>query len=81
MATELSIQQIIDEDFFDQAECGVYLKKTPRTLERWEQLGIGPKITLIRKKRFYEKRAVFEWERKKKKRVQRIAPVRRGGAR
>jgi hypothetical protein len=62
MATELSIQQIINEDFFDQAECGVRVKKTPRTLERWEKLGIGPPITLIRKKRFYEKAGVFEWE-------------------
>ena len=67
MATELSIQQIIDEDFFDLAECGVYLKKAPRTLERWERLGIGPPVTLIRKKRFYEKREVYAWEREQKR--------------
>jgi hypothetical protein len=67
MATELSIQQIIDEDFFDQAECGMHLGKTPRTLDRWEKLGIGPPVTLIRKRRFYEKRAVFEWERQQER--------------
>ena len=64
MATELSIQQIINEDFFDAAECGVHLQVAPRTLERWDRLGIGPPVTWIRKKRFYEKHAVFAWQRK-----------------
>lgn len=74
MAKKLSIQQIINDQFFDAAECGVNIKVTTRTLERWDQLGIGPPVTWIRKKRFYEKSAVAAWLREKK--AARAKPVR-----
>jgi hypothetical protein len=67
MAKKLSIQQIIDDDFFDAAECGIDIKVTTRTLERWAKLGIGPPVTWLRKRPFYEKSAVAAWKKSREK--------------
>jgi hypothetical protein len=66
MATKtVDIQKIINEDFTSRAEAAVYLDIAERTLERWIKLNVGPPVTLIRKKQFFERRALAEFKRKK----------------
>jgi predicted site-specific integrase-resolvase len=67
MATKtVDIQKIINEDFDSRAEAAVFLEIAERTLERWIRMGIGPPVTLIRKKQFFERRALAEFKRKRK---------------
>jgi len=70
MATkQLDIEKIIAEDFASKPEAALFLDKTERTLERWLQRGDGPPVTLIRKKPFFEKRALAEFKQKRERRA------------
>ena len=72
---ELRIKNVvkaIETGFFSEAELALRQNINPRTLQRWNAKGCGPKPTLIHKKRFYEKSAVYQWEREREQR-----PVRR----
>jgi predicted site-specific integrase-resolvase len=68
MATKtLDIQKIINEDFCTRAEAAVYLEVAERTLENWVRQGIAPPVTLIRKRQFFERTALAEFKRRKRK--------------
>ena len=69
MATELNIQKIIAEDFWSEPECAVQLEVDQRTLQRWEREGHAPPVTMIRKRRFFERRAVLMWQKQRQKRA------------
>ncbi len=49
------------DDYFTPAELGVELKKSERTIARWDRLRIGPPKTVIGKKPYYRREAVREW--------------------
>ena len=70
MAKNLDIQKILTEDFASRAEAALYLEIAERTLERWLLRDEGPPVTLIRKKQFFERRALAEFKQK-------LAPAKR----
>ncbi len=49
------------DDYFTPAELGVELKKSERTIARWDRLRIGPPKTVIGKKPYYRREAVRKW--------------------
>ena len=49
------------DDYFTSAELGVELKKSERTIARWDRLRIGPPKTVIGKKPYYRREAVRKW--------------------
>jgi DNA invertase Pin-like site-specific DNA recombinase len=72
MATQVTIKnvvKVIEQGFFSEAELALRRNVHPGTLRRWNAKGSGPKPTLIHKKRFYEKRTVYAWEREQQKRA------------
>ncbi len=44
-----------------EAECARGINKSPRTLQRWHRLGIGPPRTLIGKTIAYRRDGVRDW--------------------
>ena len=44
-----------------EAECARGINKSPRTLQRWHRLGIGPPRTLIGKTITYRRDGVRKW--------------------
>jgi len=70
MATQ-KIQDAVNvvlDSLFSEAELALRWNVHPITLQRRNVKGRGPKPTLIQKKRFYEKTAVYAWEREERKR-------------
>lgn len=68
MATkQLDIQKILAEDFASKPEAALFLEVAERTLERWIREEDGPKVTLIRKKQFFEKRALAEFKNRRER--------------
>jgi hypothetical protein len=61
----VDIQKIINKDFCSRPEAAVYLNIAERTLERWIKLNIGPPVTLIRKRQFFDRRALAAFKRRK----------------
>jgi hypothetical protein len=57
------IVKALNEGFFTEAEYALRRDVCPRTLQRELARGVGVKPTIIRKKRYYEKRAVYEFEK------------------
>ncbi len=49
------------EGFDTEAECARGINKSPRTLQRWRRLKIGPPVTLIGKTILYRRDGVREW--------------------
>jgi hypothetical protein len=48
-------------EFFEKEELANELNKTPRTLDRWDTLGIGPPRTRIGRKVLYRRTSVQKW--------------------
>ena len=49
------------EGYDTEAECARGINKSPRTLQRWHRLGIGPPRTLIGKTIAYRRDGVRDW--------------------
>jgi hypothetical protein len=64
----LDIEKIIAEDFASKPEAALYLGVVERTLDRWVERDDGPPVTLIRKKQFFERRALAEFKRRREQR-------------
>ena len=70
MATKVDIKDIvkaIEEGFYSEAELALRRKVNPRTLQRRNAKGLGPKPTIINNKRLYAKAEVYAWEREQKR--------------
>jgi hypothetical protein len=50
-------------DYFRKVELAAELEKSTRTLDRWEELRIGPPRTVIGKDIFYRRDSVEAWLR------------------
>jgi hypothetical protein len=48
-------------EFFEKEELAKELNKTPRTLDRWDALGIGPPRTRVGRKVLYRRTSVQRW--------------------
>ena len=48
-------------EFFEKEELAQELNKTPRTLDRWDVLGIGPPRTRVGRKVLYRRTSVQKW--------------------
>jgi hypothetical protein len=68
MAKQLDIQKILAEDFASKPEAALDLEVVERTLDRWIKQNAGPPVTLIRKKQFFERRALAEFKRQRVRR-------------
>jgi hypothetical protein len=49
------------EDFLTRDELASELRRSPRTLDRWDVLGIGPPRTLVGRKILYRRASVQRW--------------------
>ena len=49
------------EGYDTEAECARGINKSPRTLQRWHRLGVGPPRTLIGKTVAYRRDGVRDW--------------------
>ena len=59
------------EDYIDKPALAAELKRTQRTLERWERLGIGPPVTRIERQVLYYIPSVQEWLRSRERKMPR----------
>jgi helix-turn-helix protein len=57
----MSNPQPILEDFLTRDELASELQRSPRTLDRWETLGIGPPRTSVGRKILYRRASVQRW--------------------
>jgi hypothetical protein len=48
-------------DFFTKEELAAELRRNPRTLDRWEVLGMGPPRTHVGRKVLYRRASVQKW--------------------
>jgi hypothetical protein len=48
-------------DFFTKEELAEELQRNPRTLDRWEVLGMGPPRTHVGRKVLYRRASVQKW--------------------
>lgn len=61
----LDIEKILAEDFASKAEAALDLNVDVRTVDRWIANGTAPPVTLIRKKPFFERRALADFKRRR----------------
>lgn len=59
----MSISQPILEEFLTREELATELRRSPRTLDRWDVLGIGPPRTPVGREIFYRRASVQAWLR------------------
>jgi hypothetical protein len=57
----MSNPQPILEDFLTRDELAAELRRSPRTLDRWEVLGIGPPRTIIGRTVLYRRTSTQRW--------------------
>ena len=57
----MSISQPILSEFLTKEELATELRRSPRTLDRWAVLGVGPPRTLVGREIFYRRTSVQEW--------------------
>jgi hypothetical protein len=57
----MSLSQPILEDFLTKEELAAELHRNPRTLDRWEVLGMGPPRTPVGRKILYRRASVQKW--------------------
>jgi hypothetical protein len=57
----MSNPQPILEDFLTRDELASELRRSPRTLDRWEVLGIGPPRTIIGRTVLYRRTSTQKW--------------------
>jgi hypothetical protein len=56
----MSNSEILSE-FFTKEELAAELRRNPRTLDRWEVLGMGPPRTRVGRKVLYRRASVQKW--------------------
>jgi hypothetical protein len=56
----MSNSEILSE-FFTKEELAAELRRNPRTLDRWEVLGMGPPRTHVGRKVLYRRASVDKW--------------------
>jgi hypothetical protein len=57
----MSKPEAILSDFLTKQELASELQRSPRTLDRWEVLGIGPPRTLIGRTALYRRTSAQKW--------------------
>jgi hypothetical protein len=57
----MSISQPILEEFLTREQLAAELRRSPRTLDRWDVLGIGPPRTPVGREIFYRRASVQKW--------------------
>jgi len=57
----MSLSQPILEEFLTKEELAAELRRNPRTLDRWEALGMGPPRTYVGRKILYRRTSVQNW--------------------
>jgi hypothetical protein len=48
-------------EFFEKEQLANELNKTPRTLDRWDALGMGPPRTRVGRRVLYRRTSVQKW--------------------
>jgi hypothetical protein len=71
--TDTSANNLLLDDYFDEAALARELRRSRRTLAHWRELRFGPPVTHIGRSPFYHKASVREWLRSRE-----IAGTRRG---
>ena len=57
----MSNSEPILSEFLTKEELAVELRRDPRTLDRWDALGIGPPRTRVGRTVFYRRSSVQKW--------------------
>jgi hypothetical protein len=57
----MSISQPILSEFLTKEELATELRRSPRTLDRWAVLGVGPPRTPVGREIFYRRASVQAW--------------------
>ncbi len=65
VAVEDKIVETLNQ-YLSKVEVAADIRKDPRTLDRWFDLGIGPPVTLISGRRYYNKEKLSRWKRAQK---------------
>jgi hypothetical protein len=64
VAIEKTIQEklrSVEKNYFSRIEVAAHIKRDTRTLDRWFALGVGPPVTLIAGRRYYNKQEFLRW--------------------
>lgn len=48
-------------EFLTKEELAAELRRNPRTLDRWDALGVGPPRTLVGREVYYRRASVARW--------------------
>ena len=57
----MSISEPVLSGFLTKEELAAELQRNPRTLDRWEALGMGPPRTLVGRQVLYRRASVQKW--------------------
>ena len=57
----MSVSESILSEFLTKEELAAELRRNPRTLDRWEVLGMGPPRTHVGRKILYRRASVQKW--------------------
>jgi hypothetical protein len=57
----MSSSEPILSEFLTKEELAVELRRNPRTLDRWNVLGMGPPRTLVGRQVLYRRSSLFKW--------------------
>ena len=59
----MSSSEAILSEFLTKEELAAELRRNPRTLDRWEVLGMGPPVTKLGRRTIYRRTSVQAWIR------------------
>ena len=57
----MSISEPVLSEFLTKEELAAELRRNPRTLDRWDALGMGPPRTHVGRKVLYRRASVQKW--------------------
>jgi hypothetical protein len=57
----MSISEPVLSGFLTKEELAAELRRNPRTLDRWEVLGMGPPRTLVGRQVLYRRSSLLKW--------------------
>jgi hypothetical protein len=57
----MSVPEPVLSDFLTKEELAAELRRNPRTLDRWDALGMGPPRTHVGRKVLYRRASVQQW--------------------